>query len=98
MSLTLYFHPLASFCHKVLIALYENDTPFAGHVVDFGDRDSRATLLELWPAGKIPLLCDAARDATIPESTIIIEYLDTHYPGARSLLPGDAAARLDARL
>ena len=28
MSLTLHFHPLASFCWKALIALYENDTPF----------------------------------------------------------------------
>jgi glutathione S-transferase len=28
MFLTLHFHPLASYCHKVLIALYENDTPF----------------------------------------------------------------------
>ena len=28
MTLTLYQHPLASFCHKVLIALYENETPF----------------------------------------------------------------------
>ncbi len=28
MSLRLYFHPLSSFCQKVLIALYENDTPF----------------------------------------------------------------------
>ena len=28
MSLTLHFHPLASYCHKALIALYENDTPF----------------------------------------------------------------------
>ena len=26
MSLKLYFHPLASFCHKALIAFYENDT------------------------------------------------------------------------
>ena len=28
MSLTLHFHPLSSFCHKALIALYENGTPF----------------------------------------------------------------------
>jgi glutathione S-transferase len=28
MSLTLMLHPLSSYCHKVLIALYENDTPF----------------------------------------------------------------------
>jgi glutathione S-transferase len=28
MTLRLYFHPLSSFSQKVLIALYENDTPF----------------------------------------------------------------------
>jgi len=28
MSLTLYFHPLSSYCQKVLIALYETGTPF----------------------------------------------------------------------
>ena len=27
MALALYFHPFSSFCQKVLIALYENDTP-----------------------------------------------------------------------
>jgi glutathione S-transferase len=41
MSLTLYFHPLSSFCQKVLIALYENDTPFEPHIVDLGDDASR---------------------------------------------------------
>jgi len=34
MSLTLHFHPLASFCHKALIALYENATPFTPNLVD----------------------------------------------------------------
>src|SRR5262249_40405812 len=48
MALTLYFHPLSSFCHKALIALYENGTPFAGQVVNFGDADSRARFLALW--------------------------------------------------
>jgi glutathione S-transferase len=33
MALTLYLHPLASFCHKVLIALYENETAFTPHIV-----------------------------------------------------------------
>jgi glutathione S-transferase len=36
-SLTLYFHPLSSFCQKVLIALYENDTPFTSQKVDLMD-------------------------------------------------------------
>jgi len=98
MALALYFHPLASFCHKVLIALYENETPFTGHVVDLADKDASATFLDLWPIGKIPVLHDDERDRMIPETTIIIEHLDQHYPGARRLLPGEEGERLDARL
>ena len=37
MSLTLHFHPLSSYCHKALIALYENDTPFERRIVDLMD-------------------------------------------------------------
>ena len=54
MSLTLYYHPLASFCQKVLIALYENETPFEPHFVDLGDAASSAAFKKLWPMGKIP--------------------------------------------
>ncbi len=98
MTLTLYFHPLSSFCHKVLMALYENDTPFRGHVVDFSDEKAAARFLALWPVGKIPVLHDASRDITMPETTIIIEYLDRHYPGRCRLLPEDDSERLEARL
>lgn len=98
MSLTLHYHPLASFCHKVLIALYEAETVFAAHVVDLMAADARTRLLDLWPVGKIPVLRDEARDRTVPETTIIIEYLDRHYPGKRRLLPADEDARLEARL
>jgi glutathione S-transferase len=98
MALALYFHPLASFCHKVLIALYENGTPFTGQVVDLADKDASAAFLDLWPVGKIPVLHDGDRDRTIPETTIIIEYLDQHYPGVRPLLPIEAGERLEARL
>ena len=58
MSLTLYYHPLSSFCRKVLIALYENDTPFKPHLVDLGDAASRAAFLKIWPIGKFPVLHD----------------------------------------
>jgi glutathione S-transferase len=98
MALTLYIHPLASFCHKVLIALYENETPFEGRTVDFGNDEAKTKFLNLWPVGKIPLLRDESRDQTVPETTIIIEYLEQHYPGERPLLPRDEAERLDARL
>jgi len=98
MSLTLHYHPLASFCHKVLIALYEAQTPFAARLVDLMAADARSRFLDLWPVGKIPVLRDEARDRTVPETTIIIEYLDRYYPGPHRLLPADEDARLEARL
>jgi glutathione S-transferase len=98
MSLKLHFHPLASYCHKVLIALYENDTPFAPNKVDLSNQDERAALLQMWPIGKFPVLRDAAREQTIPESTIIIEYLDRHYPGATRFIPADMDRAWQTRL
>jgi glutathione S-transferase len=98
MSLTLYHHPLASFCHKVLIALYDKDTPFTGVIVDFGAEKSKAVFIALWPIGKIPVLRDERRERTLPETSIIIEYLDQYYPGAHALLPHDEAQRLETRL
>ena len=98
MSLTLYIHPLASFCHKVLIALYENGTPFRAETVDFGDSSSATAHFERWPVGKIPVLFDARTQRVIPETSIIIEYLQQFYPGPVALLPEDRDARLDARL
>ena len=65
--------------------------------MDFGDESSHARFLDLWPVGKIPVLRDHARERTIPETSIIIEYLDNHHSGARPLIPCDASA-LDARL
>ena len=89
MSLKLYFHPLSSFCQKVLIALYENGTPFEPHIVDLGDETSRAEFQKIWPIGKFPVLRDETRDETIPETSIIIEYLDRHYPGGTQFVSAD---------
>ena len=98
MSLTLHYHPLSSFCWKTLIALYENATPFTPHTVDLGNAAERAALLRLWPIGKFPVLRDEARDQTVPESTVIIEYLDRHYPGPTQFIPGDPDLALQTRL
>ena len=98
MSLTLHFHPLSSFCQKVLVALYENGTPFKPNIVDLADPASAAALKALWPIGKFPVLRDDARDLTIPESSIIIEYLAEHYPGAVALVPTDADLARQTRL
>ena len=98
MSLTLHYHPLSSFCWKALIALYENDTPFEPRLVDLGNETERAALLKLWPIGKFPVLRDDAKDRTIPESSIIIEYLDTHYPGRVRFIPADTELARQTRL
>ena len=87
MALTLYMHPLSSFCHKTLIALYENAIAFTPQVVNLGDPVARDNFRKVWPIGKFPVLRDAARDQTIPESTSIIEYLEQHYPGPVKLIP-----------
>ena len=89
MALKLYYHPLASYCHKALIALYENDVPFEPVMVNLGDERERAAFKAIWPIGKFPVLRDESHDRTIAESTIIIEYLAQHYPGRVELIPLD---------
>jgi len=98
MSLTLHYHPLASFCWKALIALYEKGTRFTPNLVDLRNETERAALLKLWPIGKFPVLRDDARGETVPESSIIIEYLDRHYPGPTRLIPENPELALQARL
>jgi glutathione S-transferase len=96
--LKLYFHPLASFCWKALIAFYENGTPFAPILVDFGDATSRAAFRAVWPMAKMPVLRDEGRDRTVAEATIVIEYLDMHYRGTTRFVPDDADGAWQARM
>lgn len=98
MTLSLYFHPLASYCWKALIALYENATPFEPRLVDLGNPSERAAFLQLAPLGKFPVLQDSKTGRVVPESTIIIEYLATHYPGPSELIPRAPEEALEARL
>jgi glutathione S-transferase len=78
--------------------LYENEVPFTPQLVDLGDPEQRAGFLRLWPIGKFPVLQDAARGKTIPESTIIIEYLEQHHPGKARLIPDDPEQARETRL
>ncbi|HWL89141.1 MAG TPA: glutathione S-transferase family protein [Polyangiaceae bacterium] len=98
MALTLYFHPFASFCQKVLVALYENDTPFTTQMVDLTDEATNASYKKIWPVGKMPILRDDATGRVVPESSIIIEYLAQHWPGKVELLPADADLALEVRM
>ena len=98
MTLILYYHPFSSFCQKVLVALYERDVPFERVVVDLGDPEQKAALERLWPMGKFPVLRDEARAVTVPESSLIVEYLDGAHPGPPPLVPADPDTALKARL
>lgn len=98
MSLTLYYHPLASYCHKVLVALYEHDIAFEPRIIDLGAEEDRAELGALWPFCKFPLLRDHERQRTVPESSIIIEYLDPFAAARPPLIPRDVNDALQVRL
>jgi glutathione S-transferase len=93
MPLKLYAHPFSSYCQKVLIALYENETPFEYLTLD--DAKNGADLEALWPIKKFPVLVDEGR--TILEASIIIEHLALHHPGPVPLIPEDPRAALDMR-
>ena len=98
MALTLYYHPLSSFCWKALIALYEADVAFEPRQVNLGDPADRAEFEAVWPLAKFPVLRDHARGMTIPESSVIIDYLARTQPSAASLVPGDADQAMQTRL
>ncbi|HEX2257887.1 MAG TPA: glutathione S-transferase family protein [Afifellaceae bacterium] len=96
MALTLYAHPFSSYCQKVLIALYENDTPFAFRMLAPGDEAVSAELAALWPLKRFPVLVDEGR--TVMEASIIIEHLGVYHPGPVRLVPEDARQALPVRL
>lgn len=97
MALTLYFHPLSSYCMKALMGLYENGTAFTPRQVNLGDPAEREVMAGLTPVGKIPALTDEARGKTLAETSVILEYLDRFYPGPVRLLPEDPDHALEVR-
>jgi glutathione S-transferase len=95
---TLHYHPLASFCWKALIGLYELGISFEKHLVDLGDPDARAAFARLWPLVKFPVLRDDTRGRTVPESSILLEYVDRLSDGPTRLIPRDPDRALECRL
>lgn len=90
----LYAHPFSSYCQKVLVALYENDTPFQYRMLE--DEGAMEELQALWPMKRFPVLLDAGR--TVIEASTIIESLQLHHPGPVRLIPDDAGAALEVRM
>lgn len=95
MSLTVYGHRFSSYTQKVLLALYENATPFEFRGVGPDQPENTGEWLKLWPIRKFPVLVDGGR--TVAETSIIIEYLDQHHPGPVRFLPDDPQAALEVR-
>jgi glutathione S-transferase len=98
MPLILHYHPLASYCWKVLIALYERSIPFEPKLVDLGDPASRAEFAALWPIAKMPVLEDRDRGRVLPETSIIIDYLDVHHTDGPTLIPEQPDLAREVRL
>ncbi len=92
----LYAHPFSSYCQKVLIALYENDTAFEFRMLAPGHEQNLAEHAALWPLERMPVLVDGGR--TVVESSIIIEYLGQRHPGPVRLISDDPPAALDVRM
>jgi glutathione S-transferase len=93
MALTLYSHPLSSYCWKVLAALYENGTPFAYRSLE--DPEAGKELAVLWPLRRFPVLVDSGE--TVFETSVIIEHLDLFHPGPTRFIPADPRAALEVR-
>jgi glutathione S-transferase len=81
------------YCARVRLALAEKELEYETVEVDLADRPQ--WLLELNPpSGRVPVLDDGF---TLPESEVIMAYLDERYP-ERPLLPTDPVERAQARL
>ncbi len=80
------------YCARVRIALAEKQLAYETVEIDLSDRP--AWVYELNAVGRVPILDD---ECVLPESEVIMEYLEERYPEV-PLLVGDAVARARARL
>ena len=96
MTLALYAHPFSSYCQKVLVALYENNTAFEFRFLGSDQPERVAEVEALWPLKRFPVLLDGG--TPVVEASIIIEHLDLHYRGSVRLLPADGPTALGVRM
>ena len=94
-ALVVHMHPLASYCWKVLLALYEVRIPFEVRQIN-GSPKSDEAFVRLWPIAKMPVLQDG--DVIVPETSIIIDYLQARHPGEMNLIPADSDEAREVRL
>jgi len=77
-SLTLYFHPLSSFCHSA-DRCCTRTTRRSAKARQLQDEGERTAFRKMCRSGNFRCWRDEARDWTVNESSIIIEYLDQHW-------------------
>ncbi|WEX86309.1 glutathione S-transferase family protein [Sinorhizobium garamanticum] len=82
----LYYHPLSTYSQKTLIAFHEKGIAFEPELVTLMTPEGRAAYTAIYPLCKIPLL-KPSDDWMVPESSIIIEYLEDKFPGTPRLIP-----------
>jgi glutathione S-transferase len=90
---TLYDAARCPYCARVRIVLAEKEIPFETVEVDLENRPR--WLSEKNPAGRVPVLEED--DFVLPESRVIMEYLEESYPRP-PLLPREPAERALVRL
>jgi glutathione S-transferase len=98
MTLILHEHPLSSYCWKAKVGLYETGLPFETQLVAPYEEASRAAHYARWPIGKMPVLEDTGRGRIVPETSVIIEYVQTFHAPNAGLIPADPDAALQVRM
>jgi glutathione S-transferase len=91
--ITLYDADRCPYCARVRIALAEKGVEYETVVIDLQNRPD--WLYEKNPVGKVPVIEEDT--FVLPESEVIMEYLEERYPEP-ALLPADPAARARVRL
>jgi glutathione S-transferase len=91
--LTLYDAARCPYCARARIMLAEKAVEFETTEIDLADRP--AWIYEKNSTGRVPVLEEEAW--VLPESSVILEYLDERYPEP-PLLPADAGDRALARV
>jgi glutathione S-transferase len=86
--ITVYDSARCPYCARVRIMLAEKSIAYEPVAVDLSNRP--AWLYEKNPAGKVPVLEEDT--LVLPESAVIMEYLEDRYPEP-ALLPADPAQR-----
>ncbi|MCC2616725.1 glutathione S-transferase family protein [Aestuariibacter halophilus] len=93
----LYYYPISTYSQKVLLGLTEKHVRVDKVNVNVMDSNAHDAFRQRYPLGKIPVL-EVDETCVLPESSVILEYIDTHSSTGHPLLPTDPDLQLTVRL